>query len=217
MQCLSERRAQLNGQSLQIGAARRGFQAHRGVARRLNICAAVKKQREKQVVCSKTLVAKAGKEAALERKCRDILDFSLGKASNKDNGIVEFVCSRDLYESNVFHFWERYDGNVSLGRHNTSPEFMSFMEGVQDLLEEPIGLALYAFQDGQLSNVCVQGGPKGEGGLDDATGASKSAGAAGMKQTSSALNLGKVKRGDEGDSWGMGFKFPWQKKKDDKK
>lgn len=29
---------------------------------------------------------------------------------------------------------------------------------VQDLLEQPIGLALYAFQDGNISNVCVQGG-----------------------------------------------------------
>lgn len=35
-------------------------------------------------------------------------------------------------------------------------------------------------------------GPKGEGGLDDATGASKSAGGgASMKQTSQTVNLGK--------------------------
>jgi hypothetical protein len=27
------------------------------------------------------------------------------------------------------------------------------------------------------------------------------------------LLAGKVKRGDEGDSFGMGFRFPWQKKK----
>ena len=57
-------------------------------------------------------------------------------------------------------------------------------------------------------------GPKGEGGLDDATGATGSAGGASMKQTSSVVDLGKVRRGDEGDSWGMpGFKFPWQKDK----
>lgn len=34
-------------------------------------------------------------------------------------------------------------------------------------------------------------GPKGEGGLDDATGASGAAGGASMKQTSSAVDLSK--------------------------
>ena len=39
----------------------------------------------------------------------------------------------------------------------------------------------------------VSAGPKGEGGLDDATGASKSAGGgASMKQTSNTVNLGKI-------------------------
>lgn len=156
--------------------------------RGLQIAAAIKKRAEKHVVCSKTLVAKPGQEKRVQKKCQDILDFSLGKAANKSNGIVEFVCSQDLYESNVFHFWERYDGNVSLGRHNTTPEFQKFMESVsgslsgtwlsgslrdlqaeplsecacsfqvQEFLEEPIGLALYAYQDGNISHVCVQGG-----------------------------------------------------------
>ena len=27
------------------------------------------------------------------------------------------------------------------------------------------------------------------------------------------LHAGKVRRGDEGDAFGMGFKFPWQKNK----
>lgn len=29
-------------------------------------------------------------------------------------------------------------------------------------------------------------------------------------------SAGKVKRGDEGDAFGMGFRFPWQKKEKDK-
>ena len=94
-------------------------------------------------------------------------------------------------------------------------------------------------------------GPKGEGGLDDATGAGGT-GASSMKQTSGTINLGScwcmlqsslegprmhsdilkqdegaeiwclldagdVQRGEEGDSFGMGFRFPWQKKKEEKK
>lgn len=93
-----------------------------------------------------------------------------------------------------------------------------------------------------LQKIVPSAGPKGEGGLDDATGASKAAGGgASMKQTSQTINLGefltyefgraflyncvwsgpticamcsvgKVSRGDEGDAFGMGFRFPWQKK-----
>lgn len=191
-----------------------GCNSRPGRPQRLHICAAIKKDTAKHVVCSKTLVGKPDQVKRLQRKCQDILDFSLGRAANKQNGILEFTCSQDSYATNVFHFWERYDGNTSMGRHNTTPEFMKFMEGVQNLIQEPIGLALYVSKGGQLSHACVQGGPKGEGGLDDATGASKAAGGgASMKQTSQTVNLGDVKRGDEGDSWGMGFKFPWQKEK----
>ena len=109
-----------------------GKSIHRSDKRhRLQITAAVKKKSEKHIVCSKTLVAKPDQAERLQKKCQDILDFSLGKAANKSNGIIEFTCSRDIHEPNSFHFWERYDSNVSLGRHNTSAEFMSFMEGVR--------------------------------------------------------------------------------------
>jgi len=102
-----------------------------GRAQRLHVCAAIKKDTAKHVVCSKTLIGKPDQVKRLQRKCQDILDFSLGKAQNKENGILEFTCSQDSYATNVFHFWERYDGNTSLGRHNTSPEYMKFMEGVR--------------------------------------------------------------------------------------
>ena len=109
-----------------------GRSVHRsGKRQRLQITGAVKKKSEKHIVCSKTLVAKPDQAERLQKKCQDILDFSLGKAANKSNGIIEFSCSRDIHEPNSFHFWERYDSNVSLGRHNTSAEFVSFMEGVR--------------------------------------------------------------------------------------
>ena len=99
-------------------------------SRRLIVTAAIKKSGAKHVICSKTLIAKPDQTKRLQKKCQDILDFSLGKASNAQNGIIEFSCSQDIYDKNVFHFWERYDGNTSLGRHNTTPEFVKFMEGV---------------------------------------------------------------------------------------
>ena len=48
----------------------------------------------------------------------------------------------------------------------------------------------------------VQGGPKGEGGLDDATGSNKYGGGASMKQTSAAVDLSEfvvLERGPPGD------------------
>ena len=63
--------------------------------------------------------------------CKDIMDFSQGKASQRSAGIMEFQVSVDQYEPHVFYFWERYEGNASLGRHNTSPEIRAFMENVR--------------------------------------------------------------------------------------
>lgn len=106
-------------------------------------------------------------------------------------GIVTFEFSKDAYEPNVYHFWELYDNNVAMGRHNTTPEMKKFMESTKFLLERPIGMALYEYNGGKLGAVAVQGGPKGEGGLDDATGASGAAGGASYKQTSGAVDLSK--------------------------
>ncbi|KAK9915438.1 hypothetical protein WJX75_009193 [Coccomyxa subellipsoidea] len=178
---------------------------------RLVVVAAVKKTTVKNVVCHKTLVAKQDQADKVAEMCKDILDFSYGKKSQKSNGIQEFVVSRDQFEPNVFYVWERYNSNADLGRHNSCTEYNAFMENIQEHLEGPIGMALYEWKDGKIGNVCVQGGPKGEGGLDDATGAGGT-GASNMKQTSAVVNLGDVNRGGEGDSFGMGFKFPWQKK-----
>ncbi|KAK9841039.1 hypothetical protein WJX81_007213 [Elliptochloris bilobata] len=181
----------------------------------MSISAAIKRSSEKHVVCHKTLVAKQDQVAKVAEMCKDILDFSQGKATHRSAGILEFKVSVDQYEPNVFYFWERYDGNATMGRHNTGPEIRAFMENIQPYLEGPVGMALYEWQDGKIGNVCVQGGPKGEGGLDDATGAGGSGGAS-HKQTSATLDLGDVQRGEHGDTFGMGsasegFKFPWQK------
>jgi hypothetical protein len=126
-------------------------------------------------------------------------------------------------QPNVFHFWERYESNVVLGRVNTAPEVIKFMETVGQgpggggsggrrravewaaatavrssprrrrhcmlpaaapehgrrltrapprprpparprqvvpLLEKPVGMALYEWQNGQLGPVCLQGGAR---------------------------------------------------------
>ena len=66
--------------------------------------------------------------------CKDILDLSQGKATQRSAGIMEFRVDVDQYEPHVFYFWERYESNASMGRHNTSPEIRAFMENVRCLL-----------------------------------------------------------------------------------
>lgn len=165
---------------------------------------------DRHVVCSKTLVASPGNEDAVAAAC-EALVASAGPSAR--DGVLEFSFARDAYDPATFHFWERYTCNVACGRHNTRADVVKFMEGVVPLLEGPIGMALYEYRAGVgLSNACAQGGPKSEGGLDDAPGGNGMAGGAGLKQTSGTLELG-IKEDDaaaEAPAWGMGFKLPWQ-------
>ena len=101
---------------------------------RLQIQAAVKKGAGKSVVFSKTLTARKGEEKRVFKRCRDITDFSQGKMQSRENGIEAFECSQDRFEPNVFHFWERYNSNVNMGRHNSTPEMQAFMAEVMILL-----------------------------------------------------------------------------------
>ncbi|KAL3150343.1 hypothetical protein ABBQ32_000187 [Trebouxia sp. C0010 RCD-2024] len=188
---------------------------HRANRGQLQTLCAIKKKSEKNLVCSKTLTIKPEHKDQVLDMCRQVVTFSKEKMQSKKSGILAFECSEDNYEPLVVHFWERYDGNRSMGLHNTTDEYSSFMQKVQQHLEGPIGMALYEWQDGQIGMACVHGGPKGEGGLDDATGAG-GAGGASMKQSSAVVDLGDVQRNEGKEAWGMGinFKFPWQKKKE---
>lgn len=166
MQVPVQRGAPLNQHSY-LQQDRRTHQCSR---RRLHICAAVKEKTGKQIVCSKTLVAKEASKEKVLGMCKEVLAFSEERMKDKSNGIQQFQCVRDSFEDNTFHFYERYVSNLHLGQHNTTVEVMKFMQNVQPHLEGPIGMALYEFKNGKIGYASVQGGPKGEGGLDDATG-----------------------------------------------
>ena len=180
---------------------------------RLPILAAIKKAREKNVVCSKTLVALEGQETAVEALCEQVTAFGRSRAKDRSAGVVSFSWSKDASDHRVFHFWEVYETNEALGSVNSAPEVKQFMENVQEHLEEPIGLALFEMTNGKLGPAAVQAGPKGEGGLDDATGASGAAGGAGYKQTSGAVDLTAIEEEDDRGFWGLKLDFPWMKKR----
>lgn len=62
-----------------------------------------------------------------------IVTFSKEKMKNSKSGILAFECSQDNYEPNLLHFWERYDGNRSMGLHNTTDEYSKFMRLVRNM------------------------------------------------------------------------------------
>lgn len=183
----------------------------------LRITAAQQRPKSKNILCSKTFIAKSGKEQTVEQMCRKIADFSKTRqTSDRSSGILAFEFSQDDFEGNTFHFMELYESNVHLGRHNTTEEFKDFMVGIQNHLEQPPGMVLYEWNRGRIGIPRVQGGPKGEGGLDDATGASGAYGGARLAQTSNALGVvsaatEKDEENNERDTlWGI--KLPWMQK-----
>eukprot|EP00878_Enallax_costatus_P003742 GHUV01003958.1.p1 GENE.GHUV01003958.1~~GHUV01003958.1.p1 ORF type:complete len:295 (+),score=70.14 GHUV01003958.1:34-918(+) len=176
--------------------------SRRGSRGSLLVTTAVKAKSARQVCCSKTVVARPEQTEAVQQLCKQLTQFSQQQMANRSNGIHEFTCAADGWDQNVFHFWERYESNTAMGRHNTRPEVVKFMEQVTPLLERPVGMALYEYRDGKIGAVGIQGGPKGEGGLDDATGASGAAGGASYKQTSRAAQLTSLKEDDLGSTAG---------------
>lgn len=142
-------------------------------------------------------------------------DYATEEMKDRENGILEFEVFQDPFEEQKIHFMEKYEDNVKMGRFNSKDRFQKFMADVQKYIEKPVGMALYEWDRGTLGSACVQGGPKGEGGLDDATGASGMASGANYQQTSRVVNLGNLEKDEKKATWGLDFKFPWQQ--DDKK
>ncbi|GIL98249.1 hypothetical protein Vretimale_3652 [Volvox reticuliferus] len=164
---------------------------------RLSVVAAHRVRSQKQVAVSRTLIAKKDHEAQVASLAGEIMKWTEQESQVAGKGIVAFDCVRDGWEANTFHFWERYVSTEAFGAHTTAPQMVELLEKLQPHLEKPIGMSLYTYENGRIGPVAIQAGPKGEGGLDDATGASGAAGGASYKQTSGAFDLTKVDEHEE--------------------
>lgn len=153
----------------------------------------------RSLVLSSTLVAEEAQTEKAINLCKKISEWAKEKQTDKSHGILYFECSSDAYDSNVIHFWERYDSFKSMNDIHASPEYSVFLDEVRPLLSAPVALAAYEFKDGQIGCMLNPLGPKGEGGLDDATGQGGSGGGASYKQTSQSLKQGITESRD----WGM--------------
>eukprot|EP00271_Cylindrocystis_brebissonii_P020994 TRINITY_DN72_c0_g2_i1.p1 TRINITY_DN72_c0_g2~~TRINITY_DN72_c0_g2_i1.p1 ORF type:complete len:323 (+),score=58.97 TRINITY_DN72_c0_g2_i1:13-981(+) len=169
----------------------------------LRIEAARKVVTGRSYVLSSTLVAEEGKVEEVMKLCKGILAWADERKKDTKLGVLHFECNTDAFDANVIHFWERYNTFPSMNDTRASPEHCQFMDEVRPLLVEPVALAAYEYKDGQLGCMLNPIGPKGEGGLDDATGGSGgSGGGATLKQTSSGLKQGLS---DEEEEEGRGM------------
>lgn len=133
---------------------------------------------------SSTLKIEEGKEEEVTALCKSIVEWALEKKNDKKSGIQGFECNVDAFEKNTLHFWEIYESFPTMNDVRASPEHTKFVMDVRSLLTGPIALAAYEYKDGQIGHMMNPIGPKGEGGLDDATGQS------GTKQQSMVINQG---------------------------
>ncbi|KAJ9533729.1 hypothetical protein V8C86DRAFT_2847277 [Haematococcus lacustris] len=181
-----------------LGFARaQGFGGAASKRGSLLTCDAVKTKGGKSVACTKTLIAKPETAEAVAKLVAEHAEYSIKAANDRENGIIVVQAMRDSWEPSTFHLWERYESNAHMARFYSSPEYKTFMAKARPHLEQPIAIALYEYNNGQIGPVCLSEGPRGEGGLDDATGASGAAGGASMKQTSASFDLGRIEDAEE--------------------
>eukprot|EP00270_Netrium_digitus_P008341 TRINITY_DN248_c0_g1_i1.p1 TRINITY_DN248_c0_g1~~TRINITY_DN248_c0_g1_i1.p1 ORF type:complete len:282 (+),score=63.04 TRINITY_DN248_c0_g1_i1:31-846(+) len=165
----------------------------------VNVRAAKRVTSDRSFVLTATLVALEGREEEVQQLCKQVIEWADGLKADKSKGVLQFECSVDAYEKNVFHFWERYSSFPAMNDTRASPEHCKFMNDVRPLLSSPVALAAYEYKDGQIGCMLNPIGPKGEGGLDDATGQGGSGGGASYKQTSQGLQQGIGER----EGWGI--------------
>jgi hypothetical protein len=68
---------------------------------------AIKSSGAKQVVCSKTIVAKPAEVERVAAVLGEILTYSEERAKDKASGIQSMQVVRDQFDNNVFHCYER--------------------------------------------------------------------------------------------------------------
>ena len=144
------------------------------------------------MVVTEQVCAAEGAAAEVEALCGGLQEALLGGGRPRAAGLQEFRAEKDVFEEGVFHLWARYESAASAERGLESETMQSFLADVAPLSARPVGMSMFEWKDGQLSSAMVDCGPKGEGGLDDATGANKFGGGASYQQTSSAVDLGNL-------------------------
>ena len=88
---------------------------------------AVRKGGEKNVVCTKTVLAKAEHAAKVKELCAKYEeDMKANQA-----GILAFECTEDNFDENAVHCWERYKNSAYFNEGMRSKETTAFLKEVR--------------------------------------------------------------------------------------
>eukprot|EP01018_Ginkgo_biloba_P021081 Gb_15077 [translate_table: standard] len=169
----------------------------------LNIRAAKRTVSDRSFLMSSTLVAKAEDEDKVVELCRSIIQWGQQKQKDKSSGIQQFECYVDLFDKHTYHFMERYSGFQHITNIRALPEHVKFMNDVRPLLTCPVAFAVYEYWNGQIGPMRNPIGPKGEGGLDDATGQAGIGGGVSHKQQSKLMQQVDVGEKKDRGAWSL--------------
>lgn len=142
---------------------------------------------DRSFLMSTTLVAKEEEEEKVVELCRSITEWGQQKQKDRSSGVLQFGCFADLYGKHTYHFMERYSSFEHIVNFRSLPEHTKFMNDVRPLLTQPMALAVYEYENGQIGHMRTPMGPKGEGGLDDASGQAGIGGGVSHKQQSKPI------------------------------
>jgi len=150
-----------------------------GVHRRANpglevLAMARRKGSARSVVMTSLLIAEPQHAAEVREACGKLQAWAQQQQERgKVPGCLQFEVCEDTFDEGVFHFWEHYASTGSLQEVQAQAKYKDFLAQVRPKLSKPIGLGLYEYRDGSISPMRCPIGPKGEGGLDDATNQAK--------------------------------------------
>lgn len=146
------------------------------------VAMATRRSAREHVVLVSTLVPKEGHEAELRELCDGVVHWAAKSVGEPHSGVEEFYAHKDEFDEGVVHFWQRFTGPDAMGKLHNNVVYASFLKKASDVLREPMSMGMYRYLDGKISCMMHPYGPKGEGGVDDATGQAGMAGGAGYQQ-----------------------------------
>lgn len=158
---------------------------------------------DRSFLMSTTLVAKEEEEEKVVELCRSITEWGQQKQKDRTSGVLQFGCFADLYSKHTYHFMERYSSFEHIVSFRSLPEHTEFINDVRPLLTQPIGLAVYEYENGQIGHMRTPMGPKGEGGLDDATGQAGIGGGVSHKQQSKIIQDTEIPEKKDKGAWSL--------------
>nr|ADE77227.1 unknown [Picea sitchensis] len=158
---------------------------------------------DRSFLMSTTLVAKEEEEEKVVELCRSITEWGQQKQKDRSFGVLQFGCFADLYGKHTYHFMERYSSFEHIVNFRSLPEHTKFMNDVRPLLTQPMALAVYEYENGQIGHMRTPMGPKGQGGLDDATGQAGIGGGVSHKQQSKPIQNTEILEKKDKGAWSL--------------